>query len=53
MAHHPLFLAVTWLAFAGVIGTVAAAGAGERVVAAVATGSVFLAVIASLLVFFV
>jgi hypothetical protein len=51
MAHHLLFLAVTWLAFAGVVGTVAAAGAGERVVAAVATGS--LAAIASLLVVFV
>lgn len=51
MAHHLLYLAVIWLAFAGVVGTVAAAGGGQRLVAGVATGGVFLAVIASLLVF--
>gem|GEM_PF-3199424 len=51
VAHHLLYLAVIWLAFAGVVGTVAAAGGGQRLVAGVATGGVFLAVIASLLVF--
>jgi hypothetical protein len=50
--HHLLFLGVIWLAFAGVVGTVAAAGSGPRVVGAVSTGSVFVAVIASLLVAF-
>jgi hypothetical protein len=52
MAHHLLLLAVIWLAFAGVVGTAASAGAGQRVVGAVSTGCVFLAVIGSLLVFF-
>jgi hypothetical protein len=52
MAHHLLFFTVTWLAFVGLVGTVASAGAGGRVVGAVATGGVFLGIIASLLVFF-
>ena len=52
MAHHLVFIAVIWLAFVGVVGTVAAGGAGQRAVGAVSTGGVFSAVIASLLVFF-
>ena len=52
MAHHLLLLAVIWLVFTGLVGTVASAGAGQRVVGAVSTGGVFLAVIGSLLVFF-
>lgn len=52
MANHLLVLAVIWLAFVGVVGTIAAAGAGQRAVGAVATGGVFLAAMASLLVFF-
>jgi hypothetical protein len=51
MSHHLLFLAVIWLGFGGLVGTVASAGAGERAVGAVATGGVFAATIASLLVF--
>jgi hypothetical protein len=52
MAHHLLSLAVIWLAFVGIVGTAAAAGGGQRVVGGVATGGVFLAAIASLVVFF-
>ncbi len=51
MAHHLPLFAVIWLAFGGVVGTVASAGAGQRSVGAVSTGGVFVAVIASLLVF--
>jgi hypothetical protein len=51
MAHHFLYLAVIWIAFAGLVGTVAAAGGGGRTVGAVSTGGVFLATIASMLVF--
>jgi|HubBroStandDraft_6_1064221.scaffolds.fasta_scaffold00260_29 hypothetical protein len=52
MAHPLLVLAVIWIAFAGVVGTVASAGGGSRAVGAVSTGGAFLAVIGSLLVFF-
>jgi hypothetical protein len=50
--HHLLYLGVIWITFAGVVGTVASAGAGPRLVGTVSTGSVFVAGIASLLVLF-
>ena len=50
--HHLLYLGVIWLAFVGVVATVASAGTGPRLVGAVSTGGVFMAVIASLLVLF-
>ncbi len=50
--HHLVFIAVIWIAFAGLVGTVGAAGGGPRTVGAVATAGVFLAVIGTLLVLF-
>jgi len=51
MLHPFILLAVIWLAYVGSVGTVATAGGGERLIGAVAAGGVFLALIASLLVF--
>jgi len=50
--HTPLFIAVIWIAYVGLVGTVAAAGANQRIVAGVSTGGIFLAVIGTLLVLF-
>jgi hypothetical protein len=56
MSHSVMLLAVIWLAYIGGVGTVGAAAGGSnvigpRVVGSVATGGLFLALIASLLVF--
>ena len=50
MPHTWLLAAVIWMAYIGTVGTVASAGAGERAVGSVATGGVFAAAIATLLV---
>jgi hypothetical protein len=52
MEHHVLFLGIIWIAYVGIVGTVASAGAHQHLVGAVATGGVFLGVILSLLVLF-
>jgi hypothetical protein len=51
VTHQLIFLAVTWLAYVGAVGTAATAGGSQRLVGAVAAGGVFVAAIVSLLVF--
>ena len=52
MSNHLVALAVIWLAYPGLVGTVAAADHRGRLVGPVATGGLFAALIASVLVVF-
>jgi hypothetical protein len=51
MTHQLILLAVIWLGYGGAVGTVATAGGPGRLTGTVAAGGVFIALIASLLVF--